>query len=476
MVRHYKWKTQRQSWNEDNMKKALEAAAAGMGKKTAARQLGVPVIALKRRAFGKNINGLPESTSVARAMGFNKPVVTKCFTLLKDEYNKYNYEPHRIINIDETSLSNVPGKNSKVIAQMGKRQVSRITSADRGNSASATTADARVLLLLDGHPTPHIAINYKPLDVGVMYPLSHHYDKGLEKWLTNHPGRVITDYQVSTILYKAYLMICSPKNAIKGFQNTGIHQYNPDIFSEEDFAPAKTTDENSENGYPDDPMRIERLTHTPQSESHKLPPSSTVAWPLDKNHRAHTKTVGPQPEMSMSSVKSYTIIAQNNWSSSSSISSKKGESTMARNQRKKGANVVLTSTLYKKTLEEEINARKKEEKKSLKNKRKKEQGTSGTEVTNQPRNIKTEKEKISTEKRKRMIEVTKISLKSSEDDDYPCTFCGELYKASMDRKGWSRCYVCHKWAHDACAGIEEDDYDNFQCDFCIPVARKRLRF
>ncbi|KAJ8879299.1 hypothetical protein PR048_019907 [Dryococelus australis] len=98
-------------------------------------------------------------------------------------------------------------------------------------------------------------------------------------------------------------MACSPKNATKGFQNTGIHLYNPGIFSEEDFVPAKTTDENSENGNPDGPMRMERLTHTPQPESHKLPPSSTAACPLDKNHRVHTKTVGPQSEISMSSVK-----------------------------------------------------------------------------------------------------------------------------------------------------------------------------
>ncbi|KAJ8898320.1 hypothetical protein PR048_003680 [Dryococelus australis] len=117
MARHYKRKTQRQSWNEDNMKKALEAVSVGMGKKTAARQFGIPVMTLKRRAF------------------------------------------------------------------------------------------------------------------------------------------------------------------------------------------VKTTDENSENGDPDDPTRMEILTHTPQPESHKLPPSSTVACPLDKNHRAHTKTSGPQPEMSMSPVK-----------------------------------------------------------------------------------------------------------------------------------------------------------------------------
>ncbi|KAJ8883693.1 hypothetical protein PR048_015547 [Dryococelus australis] len=69
---NYKRKTQRQSWNEDNIKKALEAVAAGMGKKTAARQFGVPVMTLKRRDFGKNIN----ATSHLKVLGSKRPVFT----------------------------------------------------------------------------------------------------------------------------------------------------------------------------------------------------------------------------------------------------------------------------------------------------------------------------------------------------------------------------------------------------------------
>ncbi|KAJ8868587.1 hypothetical protein PR048_030125 [Dryococelus australis] len=451
MARHYKRKTQRQSWNEDNMKKALEAVAAGIGKDSAVRQFGIPVMTLKRWAFGKNINAtshvkiigmenrmyslttldarclacqfaectgtahnfshqnkaagkdwhrgfrirhsqlhlrLPESTSVARAMGFNKPVVTKFFTLLKEEYKKYNYPPHRIFNVDETSLT------------------------DRGSSASAVMCASAAggfippMLIFrrqkfnreleDGPLAETIfACNKKGWMKLCVVEKCYHYDKGLEKWLTNHPGRVITDYKVGTIFCEAYLMACSPKNAIKGFQNTGIHQYKPDIFSEEDFAPAKTS-QNSENGDPDDPMRMERLTHTPQPESHKLPPSSTVACPLNKNHKAHTKTVGPQPEMSMSSVnpENIRLLPKINGPRAAASAAKRAEPTMARKQRKKGPT-----------------------------------------------------------KRKRMIKVTKTSLKSSENDDCPCLFCGELYKASMDGEGWSRCYVCHKWAHDVCAGI-----------------------
>ncbi|KAJ8872885.1 hypothetical protein PR048_026501 [Dryococelus australis] len=66
--RQYKLKTQRQSWNEDNMEKAPEAVAAGMGKKTAVQQFGVPVMTLKRRAFSTNIN----ATSHLKILGSNQ--------------------------------------------------------------------------------------------------------------------------------------------------------------------------------------------------------------------------------------------------------------------------------------------------------------------------------------------------------------------------------------------------------------------
>ncbi|KAJ8883691.1 hypothetical protein PR048_015545 [Dryococelus australis] len=264
---------------------------------------------------------------------------------------------------------------------------------DHFSAHTKPTADDRKNFVTIICLPPHTSHKLQPLDVGVMYPLNHHYDEGLKKWLTNHSGCVINDYQVNTTSCEAYLMACSPKIAIKGFQNTGIHHYNPNIFNEKDFAPAKTTDENSQKGDPDDPMRMERFTHTPHPESHTLPPTLTVAWPLDKNYRAHTKTVGSQPEMSISSSETASIelpmqkkdvttpksslpVDNSSMHEISRVSgtfscnpeeiqplpkitspraaksaAKKGQPTMARKQREKGTTVVLTSTPYKKTLE-----------------------------------------------------------------------------------------------------------------------------
>ncbi|CAF4935145.1 unnamed protein product [Pieris macdunnoughi] len=199
MPRNYIRKTTRQNWSETSMQSALDAVKDGMAFKTASRQFSVPLMALKRRTKGKNklamgavkvlgskqtvftteqeaelvkhikdmeirmygmfsskrekagiewLKGFrkrhpditlraPESTSAARARAFNKPVVDKFFSILKDTQAKHSFPPYRIFNVDETSLCTVPTKNTKVFAQTGRKQVARVTSAERGDTTTA---------------------------------------------------------------------------------------------------------------------------------------------------------------------------------------------------------------------------------------------------------------------------------------------------------------------------------------------------
>lgn len=74
----------------------------------------------------------PESTSAARAQAFNRPNVERFFGILTEVQEKHFHPAHRIFNVDETGLSTVQSKNTKVLSLKGKRQVGAITSAEKG--------------------------------------------------------------------------------------------------------------------------------------------------------------------------------------------------------------------------------------------------------------------------------------------------------------------------------------------------------
>lgn len=76
----------------------------------------------------------PESTSAARAAGFNKQAVEQFFNFLGNVYDEHKLSPDRIYNCDETGVSVVPKTKSKIIARKGRKQVGSITSAERGTT------------------------------------------------------------------------------------------------------------------------------------------------------------------------------------------------------------------------------------------------------------------------------------------------------------------------------------------------------
>ena len=79
----------------------------------------------------------PEATSAARARGFNRDSVSKFFELLGSLLEKYKFEPASIWNVDETNISAVQTKPSKILAHRGKKQVGALTSAERGKLITA---------------------------------------------------------------------------------------------------------------------------------------------------------------------------------------------------------------------------------------------------------------------------------------------------------------------------------------------------
>ena len=82
---------------------------------------------------------MPEPTSLARAVGFNKPSVDKFFNLYKNILSKESYTAQQIYNMDETGLTNVH-KPGKVISKRGQRQVGKITSGEKGQTMTVICA------------------------------------------------------------------------------------------------------------------------------------------------------------------------------------------------------------------------------------------------------------------------------------------------------------------------------------------------
>lgn len=81
----------------------------------------------------------------------------------------------------------------------------------------------------------------QPLDVCFHGPLKTNFKQEISVWLRNHPGRVVTALQIGYLFNQAYGKTASVQNACNCFKNTGLWPVNPDIFPDNFFEPAETT-------------------------------------------------------------------------------------------------------------------------------------------------------------------------------------------------------------------------------------------
>lgn len=64
----------------------------------------------------------PQATSAARIKGFNPEAINSFLDIYESEMEKIKYSPYRIYNVDETGITVVQHKQSKIISVKGKKQ------------------------------------------------------------------------------------------------------------------------------------------------------------------------------------------------------------------------------------------------------------------------------------------------------------------------------------------------------------------
>ncbi|KAJ4437385.1 hypothetical protein ANN_17529, partial [Periplaneta americana] len=407
----------------------------------------------------------PESTSLNRSIGFNKPQVNRFFESLTNLMEKYEFIPYKIYNCGETSVTTVQ-KHFKVISLKQNRQVGKLTSAERGRSVTVLFymnaggqyippffifprqhMNERLLIgapkeSIDGHvslkdlevityarnqnihmlSTPsHTTHKLQPLDRVFMNPFKDAYYEACGLWMRKNPAARITEYEIASLVGDAFARVSQAEIAVKGFQCTGIHPLNPNVFTELDYLPSMMI----ETAMDSNVDQTESPTVSPM-----LPfPDMTAAPKASSHHGTSPNRPTPTDRPNDTTLVKETIQQL----SPIPDASKKREVSR---RRKSERSEVLTSSPYKTYLEEKNNEKLKREVKSLvRGKR----PLSGKFFPKSSR---------------------KTTKKNDEKEETTCIFCGESHD-----EDWIQCSSCQMWAHEACASIPETSV-TYECDFC----------
>lgn len=524
---------------------------------------------------------IPENTSYARAQAFNKNNIKSYFSALDIVLREHNFSSENIFNVDESGLSTVQKKPSKIFATRGRKQVGTLSSAERGKHLTVVCAmnaigtfippififsrkrfknelmdnappgsrafcqekgwmtgelflkwlqhfvqyakpsiERKILLLLDGHSShknlqvlefakqhgimlfcfpAHCTHRVQPLDVGFFAPLQIYYDQEIQLWLKQHPGRIVTDFQLAGLFKNAFLKSATPGNAVNAFAKTGIAPFNPNVFEDWMFAPSLTTDQ---------PIPEHRDDEEPSKDKEKEPtnleikdneqpeePRDEAQTPEDEEEQTymeikHTEQPEQPREVRQTSGKvepSTSKISR----SIAELSPIPIATARPERKRKRGKTGILNSTpdiveLKQKEDEKAMIERRKLAKKAKKKVIIEEYVSNEEEYENSTPDVKELKQK---EGEKAMIERKKYGRRAKKEvvieegisneeeyeeygtdvddneSDVGCLYCNELYSRSRNKETWIQCQTCRSWCHTECAGVDKKT-KQFLCELC----------
>ncbi|KAG8224598.1 hypothetical protein J437_LFUL009440 [Ladona fulva] len=136
---------------------------------------------------------------------------------------------------------------------------------------------------------PHSSHKMQPLDKVFFKLLKDYLSQMSDNWLLNHPGRVMTNYQIAEIFGQAHERTATMGKGIKGFELCGIFPVKRNVFSDDDFLPSSVTDQ---------PMPVHHRAHlmiTPVRERNvKKWTSPADVIPLPKRQEAQKRKINKQ--------------------------------------------------------------------------------------------------------------------------------------------------------------------------------------
>ena len=91
------------------------------------------------------------------------------------------------------------------------------------------------ILYLPAHTT-HVL---QPLDVGGFKSFKSHFSKACSKYMSQHPGRVVTADKLVSLVAEAWPHSFTSVNIMSGFQKTGVYPLNPGEVSDRQLVPSK---------------------------------------------------------------------------------------------------------------------------------------------------------------------------------------------------------------------------------------------
>jgi hypothetical protein len=60
----------------------------------------------------------------------------------------------------------------------------------------------------------------------------------------------------------------------------------------------------------------------------------------------------------------------------------------------------------------------------------------------------------------------------SESSEENCIYCQEIFLHSRAGEDRVKCSLCGYWEHGACAGVEEENCDEYSCNMCNNIKQK----